>query len=298
MSQASAQNWKGPLTVFAGGVCIGFAPVGLRLGLDDLGPQAIAFWRYLFALPILLVLVFAINKRRPARPNILVILAGIFFALDIALWHWGLSITTVANATFLVSLGNLGVGFLAWIVMRERPAPLWFLAILVAIIGAAGLSLGGGETGKGVLRGDLLALAAACLVSAYMLCSKLARKSLSGIETIFWLTLVELCVGAFCVKLAGENFMPSTPSGFIVPLFLAIVVQVAGQGLIITGLGNTPASIAGVLVVVQPVIAAAIAWSLFDEPLTMIQLGGGLLILLAIWLSQIQRPKPAAIPAD
>ena len=35
----------GPLMVLAGGICIGFAPIGLRLGLDDLGPQAIAFWR-------------------------------------------------------------------------------------------------------------------------------------------------------------------------------------------------------------------------------------------------------------
>ena len=123
-------------------------------------------------------------------------------------------------------------------------------------------------------------------------CAKLARRSLTGIEAIFWLTLVEMCVAMVCVKIAGESFWPASKSGFLVPLFLAIIVQVLGQGLIITGLGSTPASIAGVLVVVQPVVAAAIAWSLFDEPLTALQLGGGLLILLAIWLSQLQKPKP------
>lgn len=284
-------EWQGPLTILAGGICIGFAPIGLRLGLDDLGPQAIAFWRYLFALPILFILVLAIQKQLPARPNFLIILAGIFFATDIALWHLALSITTVANSTFIVNLGNIGVGFLAWLVMKERPAPIWFVAIGLAILGAAALSLGGGETGKGVLKGDLLALAAACMISGYMLCSKLARRSLTGIEAIFWLTLVELCVAALWVKVAGEPFWPSDISGLAAPLFLALIVQVAGQGLIITGLGRTPASIAGLLIVVQPVVAAAIAWSLFDESLTLLQISGGVLILFAIWLSQQKRSK-------
>ena len=55
--------------VLAGGVGIGFAPIGLRYGLDELGPQAIAFWRYVFALPILLALVFLIERRGPRLPN-------------------------------------------------------------------------------------------------------------------------------------------------------------------------------------------------------------------------------------
>jgi len=168
---------------------------------------------------MLLILVFLIQKRPPSRPSPIIILAGLLFAGDIALWHWALSITTVANSTFIVNLGNIGVGFLAWIVMKERPAPAWFFAIFLAVSGAAALSLAGGEGSK-------------------------------------------------------ESFMPPSLKGFAAPLFLAIIVQVLGQGLIITGLGNTPASIAGVLIVVQPVVAAAIAWSLFDEPLTGLQMGG------------------------
>lgn len=293
MTEKTKTSLSGPLTVLAGGVCIGFAPIGLRLGLDDLGPQAIAFWRFLFALPILLILVIAIHKRAPSRPNVMIILGGLFFATDIALWHWSLSITTVANSTFIVNLGNIGVGFLAWVVIKEKPAPVWFVAIILAIVGAAALSLAGGEGSKGVLKGDLLALGAACMISGYMLCSKLARRQLSGIEAIFWLTLTE-CIGAFLfVKIFGETFLPSDIRGFVAPLFLALVVQVLGQGLIITGLGKTPASIAGVLIIVQPVVAASIAWILFDEPLTGLQLGGCALILGAIWLAQQGKPSVA-----
>ena len=273
---------------------IGFAPIGLRLGLDSLGPQAIAFWRYIFAIPILLVLLVVIERRGPARINRYVVLAGTFFALDIALWHWGLTLTTVANATFIVNLGNISVGFAAWLFLKERPAPIWFLAVLIAVAGAAALSLGGEAGGKSDIRGDLLALGAACLVSGYMICSKLARNRLGAMDVIFWLTVVEAGVAFLVVIVSGEAFFPATPAGFLSPLFLAFAVQLGGQGLIIAGLGRTPAAIAGIIVLIQPVIAAAISWQLFDEPLTAIQGSGAALILFGIWLSQRKDRKRVA----
>jgi len=278
-------NLSGPLLVLAGGICIGFAPIALREGLAELGPQAVAMWRFIFALPILFVLVLIIQKRLPVMPNKFILLAGTFFALNIAFWHWSLTITTVSNATFVVSLGNLFVGFLAWLFLKERPHGYWFLAVIIALLGAGALTLGGGSETKGVLRGDLIAIVAAVFVSSYLLCAKVARRSISGIEAIFWLTFVEMVVLSIVVGVSGEPYLPESASGFKAPLFLALVVQVLGQGLIITGLGNTPAAVAGVLVVVQPVVASAIAWGRFDEPMSALQIGGGVLILIAMALA-------------
>jgi len=279
-------SWYGPLMVLAGGVCIGLAPIGLRLGLDDLGPQAIAFWRFSFALPVLFVMAISMQRRLPAKPNRFVIMAGIFFGLDIGLWHWSLTITTVANATFLVNLGNIGVGLVAWIFLKDRPVKMWFPAVFVAVIGAAALSLGGGTEGQADMRGDLIAIGAAVLVSLYVVAAKVARRRLSGIDAIFWLTAIEALVAALLVLGFRENFFPREWNGFLAPLFLALVAHIGGQGLIITGLGLTPAAIAGVLILIQPVVAAAISWRLFNDPLTLIQAIGGLLILIGIFVSQ------------
>lgn len=114
----------------------------------------------------------------------------------------------------------------------------------------------------------------------------MARRTLSGIEAIFWLTFVEMLVAAMIVVAFGEEFLSASLSGLLVPLFLALVVQIGGQGLIITGLGHTPAALAGILIVVQPVVAAAISWQLFNEPLAPLQAGGGFLILVGILISQ------------
>ncbi len=291
-----ARPWLGPLMIILGGTFIGLAPIGFRFGLSDLGPQAIGLWRYLFALPILFAIILVRYRRLPQRPNVFVVIAGTCFALDIGLWHWSLTFTSVANSTFIVNLGNLGVGLIAWIIMRERPKPSWFPAVVIAFIGAGALSLGGNklglDTGATALRGDLLALAAAGFVACYMLVSKLARRSLGGVDTIFWLTFVESVVAVFLVFLFNEAYLPESLSGFAAPLFLGVFAHVIGQGLIVTGLGQTPASVAGILVIVQPVVAAIMSWYLFGEILTGLQIGGCMLILFAILLAQSDQARP------
>ena len=309
-------SWYGPLMVLGGGICIGFAPIGLRMGLDELGPQAIAFWRYVFALPVLFAMVLLTQKRLPARPNMFVVIAGVCFALDIGLWHWALTYTSVAAATFIVNLGNICVGITAWIFLKERPTPIWGIAVVIAMLGAAALTLGGApdpviaaENDSAIARaqdgtllgavlsykGEILAFLAAIFVSFYIVASKVTRRSLGGLDTIFWLTAVEIVTAFFMVVAFGEGFLPSSLSGFMVPLFLALVVQIGGQGLIITGLGHTPASIAGVLIVVQPVVAALISWQMFGETLVAFQIGGCVLIICGILLAQTGRRQPPQI---
>lgn len=284
--------WLGPLLVAGGALSIGFAPIGLRLGLETMGPQAIAFWRYVFGVPMTLGLVLLVHRRFPVRPNRFVILAGTFFALEISLWHLSLTHTTVANATFLVSLGNLSVGLLALMFLEEKLTPNWAVAVLIALFGAALLTQGGGAEALGDVGGDVLAIGAAILVSFYLLCAKIARRDISGLDVLFWVTLTELCVGGAVTFFSGENFMPADLSGFQAPLLLAVIVQCLGQGLIIAGIGRTPAAIAGILLLIQPVAAAAVSWKFFAEPLVVLQvLGAGLILLGVGWSQTGARPK-------
>lgn len=279
----------GVLFLALGGFLVGLAPIGLRYAVDSgLGPQTTAFWRYLLTMPIFL-LVFLVRGKGPSRPNKAAIFAGIFFALDIGFWHLALTLTSVANATFIVNLGSIGVGFLAWIVLKDRPSIFWGVAIVLAIIGAYLLSSGGaakgGETG---LRGDMVAVLAACFVSLYMLSATMARKGLSALDVIFWATATEIIVAALMAFSFGESLIPPRLSALSVPLFLAVFAQLGGQGCIIFGFGRAPASIAGVMVLVQPVTAAMISWPLFGEALALTQLAGAGLLLGGILIAQMR----------
>ena len=68
------------------------------------------------------------------------------------------------------------------------------------------------------------------------------------------------------MKSAGTSFQIKCVAlffdTFFEPLALAVIVQVIGQGLIISGLGRTDAGLAGILVLAQPVVAALVSWLL------------------------------------
>ncbi|MEL6830266.1 MAG: DMT family transporter [Pseudomonadota bacterium] len=289
---------SGALMVLGGGLLIGLAPIGLRLGLGELGPQAIAFWRFVFSIPLAFALVIILKKRAPQKPDIFIFLAAMFFAFNIALWHAALSMTSVANATFLVNLGNIGAGFVAWLVLRERPSKIWFAAIAFAALGAGALSLGGGgaQNQTNSFQGDFLALGAAIVVACYVVTAKMGRRTLSAIDAIFWLCLFEAGFAAIAVLATGEAFLPNKAVGFAAPLFLAVAVQIGGQGLIVAGLGHTSAAIGGVMIVAQPVVAAIISWRLFGEVLLPVQLMGCALIIIAIIAAQTPSRPSAAKP--
>lgn len=267
--------------VLGGAVAIGFAPIGLRL--SDFGPQATAFWRFLFALPMIAAVIYATGGKL-GRPSIYALVAGTFFGLDITFWHASLVLTSVANATFLVNLGNACVGIVAWTALRERPTNLWFIAISVALLGAFFLSQGAAHT-PGAIMGDILALIAAVMVGLYLFFAKLARRTETAMQVLFWSTAATLIVSAIASGVRNERLIPPDPSWFIWPLALAIVAHVIGQGLIVAGVGRTPASVAGLLLLIQPVTGALIAWPLFNEALTQVQLIGCALVLCGVWLA-------------
>jgi drug/metabolite transporter (DMT)-like permease len=74
---------------------------------------------------------------------------------------------------------------------------------------------------------------------------------------------------------------------------LALVTQVGGYLCINYALGHLPASIVSPTMLGQPVLTALLAVPLLGEPLILVQIGGGLLVLGGIWLIH---QRPAAPP--
>ncbi len=268
--------------MLGGAIAIGFAPIGLRL--SPFGPQATAFWRFLFALPLIAAVIYA-GGGRIGRPSRLSLLAGAFFGLDIVFWHASLILTSVANATFLVNLGNAAVGLVTWIALRERPAQVWPYAMGLALFGAFLLSRGAASADAGALAGDMLALVAAVMVGLYLFVAKLARRTETAMGVLFWSTATTLVVCAIAAGVRNEALIPPDASWFVWPLALAVIAHVLGQGLIVAGVGRTPAALAGLLLLIQPVTSGLIAWPLFHEALTMVQLAGCALVLCGVWLA-------------
>jgi drug/metabolite transporter (DMT)-like permease len=102
---------------------------------------------------------------------------------------------------------------------------------------------------------------------------------------MFWSTLASTPILLVVAFAFGEQIIPGSGAGWAACVGLA-VVHIAGQGSIAWALGRLPAATASVVVLAQPVVAAAAGWILFSETLTPLQMLGGVLTLAGVVIAQ------------
>lgn len=283
------------LAVAGGAAILGFAPVGMRL--SELGPQATAFWRFIFALPVLAIACLVLKAPAPARRDMpVLLLAGVFFGLDLALWHAALDFTTVANATLFSNMTPVIAAVAGWILFGERLGWAWATGAGLSMLGAFAMSWSRAQDGQGLLIGDLLGLASMVWYAGYLVMMRGVRTRVSAVMSMLVTTFAAAGTAAIATLVMREPFLAPTldAQDWLVFLGLGLVVHAGGQGFIAYGLGKLPIALSTVLLFVQPVAAAAFGWVLFDEPLAAAGLGGAALILVGVFIVQRARAAPAA----
>jgi len=278
------------LALLAGAICIGFAPVLVRL--SEVGPSATAFFRLLFSLPFLWLWMSTdrgaeLNVERPsARRNfLLLVVAGLFFTADLALWHWSLQYTTVANSTLLSNLAPLFVTWGARVFLEEKITRTFVVGMFVAMAGAALLVSGRIQFRPHQLLGDGLALFTAVFYAGYLLTVKQLRRHLRTPQIMAWSGIVSCLSLLLVAVLSNETLVPATLNGWLVVVALALISHLGGQTAIAYALGHLPASFSAVTLLVQPLLAALLAWVLLKESLNLWQWMGGIIILTGIFLA-------------
>ncbi|MBE7217774.1 MAG: DMT family transporter [Caulobacteraceae bacterium] len=298
---APASDRRALLVLLAGACLIGTGPIMVRLA--HAGPSAIGFWRVSFAVPLLWLLARRGGRRGVGRPGGAALAAGVFFALDLAFWHYAIHYTSVANSTVLSNLTPVIVTAVSWLLFRERPRLLFLIGLAAAVAGAATMALarqGAGAPGADPPLGDALAALTAVWYSGYFLLVREARGRLGAAQVMFWSSLA----AAPCLLLAAlmlrEPLLPAQAWGWW-PLAGLALMHVGGQGAIAWALGRLPAALTAVVVLVQPVVAAALGWLVFGEVVTPLQALGGAVALGGVAFAQAaarRRPPPTQEEAE
>lgn len=273
-------------TLLLGATCIALSPIFVRL--SEAGPVATAFWRTALALPALWTLYLAQRPKVPGpAPRLLLLAAGLAFAGDLAFWHAAIGLTSVANSTLLANLASIFVTLAAWLFFAQRPNFLFLGGLALALGGVAWLVHGSLRFSAHGLLGDVLGVVTALFYAAYLLAVKALRDRGCGTllimavtSTVTTLTLLPAAL------LSGERVLPSTGSGWLDLLGLALVSHAAGQGLIAFALAHLPAAFSSVSLLLQPVMAALFAWLLLAEPLSAAQVAAGAVVLAGIYLAR------------
>ncbi len=255
---------------------VGSAGVLVRLA-EGVHPLAVAFWRTL-----LVCLVFLPFVRRFHRREVLLAgAAGGLLALHFWTWFSSLAHISVLRSTVLVCLTPIWSGLLERVFFGQSPRPRFWAGIILALVGVVVMS--GGALGGGSTKGDLLALAGGWLSSGYLVVGRAGRQRaemgtwgalVCGSATL-WLLLFALLVD---VPLSGFS-----QTSWLALLALALGPQLAGHMGFNYAVRYVPAAVVGAVILLEPVLGAALAALVLNERPGAAEMVGAAVILVGVY---------------
>lgn len=211
------------------------------------------------------------------------ILLGILIFAGFVTQTAGLLFTTASKSAFITGLSTAVIPVVLLIHKRRLPEPLVLIAILIAMTGMYMLT---GPAGGEFNLGDMLTLLCAVIFGIQIYFMGIATLKYDSLG----LTMVELTttaiLAAFILPFERIVFEPSTKTilavGFLIifATAFALTVQTWAQK-------KVPAVRAGLILTAEPLFAYFFAASLLGERFNGIQKIGGLVIILAILISEL-----------
>jgi drug/metabolite transporter, DME family len=254
-------------------------------------PLSIGFFRLAFAAPaLLLVCLFVLgHKTWQLAPRDAAVMAviGAMLALYQACFFTAISFVGVTIATLVtLCIAPIMVAVMSAIFLRERPDRITMLALVCAVCGTI-LLVGtpSSTTSSGnILLGVAFALGSAFGYAALAMAGRQLAERAHPLQT----NLVAFSTGAVLLLvlalLTNGLFVGFPPLSWGLLIYLGLVPSAFGYVLFLLGMRTTPATVASIITLVEPLTAALLAWQLFGEQLSPVGLLGAALLIGALVL--------------
>jgi drug/metabolite transporter (DMT)-like permease len=268
-----------------------FGSVGLFVRNIDLSSGQIALVRGVIGCCFLAAAGLVTKNKlswKAIRPNLLLlILSGAAIGFNWILLFQAYRYTTIANATLSYYFAPVFVLFLSPLLLKEKLSAVKLLCIFAAVAGMFMIIGTGGEAGKNHIIGIGYGLLAAVLYAGVVIINKYL-KGLKGMET----TIIQLGSAALVLL----PYILATEKIVIFKLDTRSVILLIGVGIIHTGiayllyftaLSQLSGQTIAILSYIDPISAVIFASIIFAEPMTLLQMLGGILVLGATLISEI-----------
>jgi len=281
------------IPIVIGVVSVSMSAIFVKLASSEAG--IIAFYRMLFSVLIMAPLFLGKYTKElmtlRGRDWLFSSLAGIFLAFHFILWFESLNYTSVASSTVLVTLQPLFAFVGTYFFFKEKITMKTIVAGAIAIVGSILISWGDFKVSGSAFYGDVLALIACALATAYFLLGQDVRKRLSLMTYTMVVYVVSTITLFIYVIVKGESFGPYSSMDWLWFFLLALLPNLFGHTLFNWSIKYVSTNVISIAILFEPVGAAILALIIFNEYLIVTQIMGGLIVLAGILLFVIDIKK-------
>ncbi len=267
-------------------------------------PLGIAAWR--LGLAALFFAGLSLLRRGENVPGLIpkdvrwrLALAGLCLALHFVTWFAALDRTSVARATLLACTTPLWTTIGGFLLGRRRPTGRDIFALAIAGIGLWLVTQASAQTAsRATLVGDVFGLSAGLLFGSYLLCVEGLHETISAQRQVT--VTYSVAGGLLWAVLVGRGgaTLAYSPSVWKALLGMTLGPQIFGHTLLNWSLRHFTSSLVAFSILLEPIIAALLAWYLLGQTLTAAQLFGGLLVLGALALVIGQKTTAEQVEAE
>lgn len=266
-------------------IAISFAAIFVKW--SEAPATIISMYRMYLASALLLPMVFVKRsefKKLTKKGWASLMIAGVFLALHFALWFESLKLTTVASSTIILALQPIVALLGGFVFFKERTNKWAILTIAVSMIGV--VMVGWGDFGlesREMIIGDLLSFLSVIAVVGYLLMGQNNVKKVSH-----W--IYSFCVFFFAaVALTIYNVFAGIPlvgyeaREWGIFLLIAIFPTIAHviYNYLLNYVNTTTISMS---ILGEPIGATILAVLLLGEQVMVLQVVGGCIVLLGVFL--------------
>lgn len=266
-----------------------------KLSFGIIAPEAIAFYRWFFAMliltPFMLKPVWK-NRRRiiPLLPK-LATLASLGMVLNQSLAYFAAATTTATNMALINSLVPMISLFLAAPLLKQRLSPLVLGGSVISLLGLVFMLSHGDMTNLaiGVTEGDLLLLISAFVYALYGVLLKRWQLPISTWESVYIQGIIAVLMLTPLLFSAPSIAISSQATPLIV--YAALGASLIAPWAWINGISKLGAERTSIFFNLMPILAAIFAAIILNETLAIYHYLGGTMVILGVMLVQI-KPKP------
>jgi drug/metabolite transporter (DMT)-like permease len=256
----------------------------------------------LASVPLLVIAAGKRDRLPPAKVLQYALLAGVFIALHFTFWIASVKETSVVTSVTLVATQPLWVAIVSGPLLKEPPSRAIWLGVAISAAGVLVMVSDDFGAGGDTLRGDFFALLGAILAAGYITLGRIARSSGAGLREYITVAYPTAAVILIVVSLAaGQAFTGYSAETYGLLVLLALGPQLIGHTALNRSLGHLPAVTVAIAILGEPVGSTLLATVFLDQPPTLLEVVGGVIILLGVYLgirASVASQQEAVVEAE